>query len=68
MVATPELVNIQCESCHGHGGDHVGKPEIKTVMNARNVCTGCHNEEQTPDFDFEAFWARISHPPSGQTD
>lgn len=52
---TPDLVNIQCEACHGPGADHRdrgkkaeeggGKLEDdpKYKMAPGNVCIGCHN-------------------------
>jgi predicted CXXCH cytochrome family protein len=60
--ATPDLVDVQCESCHGNSAAHAGKPVLKTEGDARNACYGCHNEQQTPEFDFEKWWSRIRHP------
>jgi len=65
-LETPELTNVQCEACHGNGHDHLLDSQNKTPGNSRNVCTDCHNAEQTPDFDFDRFWAKIRHGP--QTD
>ena len=51
---TPELKNIQCESCHGAGRKHTetmsaenihGKPDEAT-------CRNCHTESQDKNFDF----------------
>jgi predicted CXXCH cytochrome family protein len=58
---TPELKNVQCESCHGNSATHARTPIVRTPTNARNVCTSCHNEQQTPDFKFDAFWPKIDH-------
>jgi hypothetical protein len=58
---TPQLVNVQCEACHGNGALHAKTPAVKTDMVASTMCRGCHTVDQTPDFAFETFWARIDH-------
>jgi len=54
--ATPELVNVQCENCHGmgttHGSGHVVGPE---------VCMNCHNQNQDPGFNFDEKVEKIVH-------
>jgi predicted CXXCH cytochrome family protein len=60
-VDTPDLKNVQCESCHGNSAAHARTPIVKTPTNARNVCTSCHSEEQTPDFKFNTYWPKIAH-------
>ncbi len=64
-VTTPHLTGVQCEVCHGNGFAHAGDPGIRTGVDARSVCRDCHNEEQTPEFDFETFWKKIDHGPEG---
>jgi len=50
---TPGLKNVQCESCHGIGSEHVkSEGKIKTVEITAETCTICHNTERDPDFDF----------------
>jgi 2',3'-cyclic-nucleotide 2'-phosphodiesterase (5'-nucleotidase family) len=61
IVDTPELKNVQCESCHGSSAAHVRTPIVKTPTNARSVCRSCHNAEQTPDFKFDTYWPKIAH-------
>jgi hypothetical protein len=59
--ATPHLSSVQCEACHGNGSAHAIDPKIKTDTVAQSTCRSCHTAEQTPDFDFAKFWARIDH-------
>jgi len=59
--STPDLVNVQCEGCHGNGFDHTRTPSTKTTGSPRLACRKCHNEDQTPDFSFDTFWPKISH-------
>ena len=66
---TPELVNVGCERCHGPGSAHVASKgatrlgKVGTDGNglASTVCTHCHDFEQTPKFDYTAFWTAIQH-------
>lgn len=59
--ATPHLANVQCEACHGNGAAHAKSPAQKTDTVAKAACRSCHTAEQTPDFEFTTFWARIDH-------
>jgi len=66
VVATPHLTGVQCESCHGNAAGHVRDPDVRPgVEDARSLCRDCHNEDQSPDFEVEAFWKRIDHGPGG---
>lgn len=53
---TPDLVNVQCENCHGmgtmHGAGAVVGPE---------VCITCHNASQDPSFNFDEKVQKIVH-------
>ncbi len=53
--------DVQCESCHGAGGAHVKRPETRTPLVARDQCAGCHDQENSPEFEFVAYWAKIVH-------
>ncbi len=57
----PELVNVQCEACHGPGLDHARLPLKDFGRIGEQMCLSCHTEDQTPDFDFDTAWARIKH-------
>ncbi len=64
--ATPQLSGVQCEACHGNGSAHAKDPKIKTDTVAKSTCRSCHTAEQTPEFDFATFWARIDHGSDSQ--
>ncbi len=63
------LVNVGCESCHGPGSQHVADPTAtpRTVVRAtpESTCVGCHNEEHSDRFEFEAYRRRLIAPGHG---
>jgi len=61
VAATPDLVHVGCESCHGGARDHLrnnlaryGKVEIDT-------CLSCHDVANSPDFDYYTYLPRVTH-------
>ncbi len=48
----PELRNIQCESCHGWGKEHMseGKP-IPLAKPGIELCRKCHTPDRCPELD-----------------
>lgn len=63
-----DLVNVQCENCHGPGSAHtsgLGFLESSTIVSfAEDMrCEKCHNSEHSPDFERETYVARVSCPP-----
>ncbi len=60
---SPELVEVGCENCHGPSREHVHEPKIHTgyFAQAGNQCIACHDHENSPRFDFDAYWAKIKH-------
>jgi Cytochrome c554 and c-prime len=51
-VLTPQLEGVQCENCHGPGGNHAANSGDQTVIPrvelAAQVCGGCHNLQDVP--------------------
>lgn len=63
IKATPQFANVQCESCHGPGAEHVKAPtagNYKTPPRNQS-CMGCHDRDNSPDFVFEKYWPVIAH-------
>jgi 2',3'-cyclic-nucleotide 2'-phosphodiesterase (5'-nucleotidase family) len=55
--STPDLVNVQCENCHGMGTKH---PEPGAIAGP-DVCITCHTHEQSPNFNYDEAVAKIVH-------
>ncbi len=56
---TPDLVNVQCENCHGMGTKHPEKGNAAVV--GPEVCLTCHTHEQNPEFDYDQALTHIVH-------
>lgn len=55
LEMTPELTNVQCESCHGAGKAHIeaeGDPEQLVKAADEASCRVCHTTGQDKNFDF----------------
>ena len=76
MEKTPELINTGCENCHGPGEKHAevelaGSEELKLkyrkavvvtkAESQKQQCMTCHDLDNSPDFDFEAYWPYVEH-------
>lgn len=65
QAINPELMNVQCESCHGAGREHAeAKGAVKTPHAAwrrEQICAQCHTSAHSPSFRFEQYWPRIQH-------
>jgi hypothetical protein len=55
------LVDVGCESCHGPSLAHSRNPQTRTAFDSRDQCTRCHDHENSPKFDFMAYWPKIAH-------
>ncbi len=60
---TPNLLNVQCENCHGSAKAHIGDPKkIQTSQKpAIQACTSCHKGSHSPSFDLSKYWPKIVH-------
>jgi hypothetical protein len=58
---TPDLMNVQCEACHGNGAEHVRVPQAPFGKVAPRQCFTCHTKENSPDFVFYKYWDKIKH-------
>lgn len=62
---TPQLLNVQCENCHGAGRAHAESKGVKATPNKgwqpQQVCAQCHIQSHSPSFKFEEYWPRIRH-------
>ena len=62
---TPLLRDVGCEECHGPGSKHIAAPDAdrKRFIRRGGVaqCLQCHNQEQSPDFDYLEWWRKIEH-------
>ena len=57
-----ELGSVSCEECHGQGTLHgdktfVARPDSKS-------CTVCHDQKNSPHFEYKKYWAKIAHGPT----
>jgi len=64
---------VQCEACHGAGGDYysIGVMKDKTkaieaglIMPTKELCVKCHNPESPnyKEFNFDEFYKKVAHP------
>ncbi len=57
--ADVDLIDVQCEACHGPGADHARDGSYR--INAIQSCVTCHTPNDDPDFDFATDWPKIAH-------
>jgi hypothetical protein len=55
MELTPELRDVQCESCHGPGRKHAESMNPEAILGKPEeaACRTCHTEGQDKSFDFK---------------
>ena len=62
LYSTPQFANVQCEACHGPGGVHAEKPRKGYgYVQTPSDCVTCHTRDNSPDFNFAAYWPKIKH-------
>lgn len=66
-----DLRDVGCEACHGPGAAHVAARRAGATAKAadaaailkptKDTCTSCHNADNSPKFDYDAYLARVRH-------
>lgn len=46
---------VQCEACHGPLKGHPNDSSIQAMPITADTCIGCHDEANSPDFEFESY-------------
>ncbi|MEJ2110383.1 MAG: multiheme c-type cytochrome [Acidobacteriota bacterium] len=60
----PELMNVQCETCHGYAKDHLAEMKpIPVAVPPVATCIKCHTADRCPGFedDYDTSWQKIAH-------
>jgi len=70
-TATAFLKGNQCENCHGPASKHVEQPdngEFRAALHLtaeqadkNRLCLRCHDEDNSPHFDFAKYYGQIVH-------
>jgi hypothetical protein len=68
---TPQFKNVQCEACHGPGGDHVKAPDapadtlasgpVPYGLVTESSCLRCHTQNNSPEFDYDKYLKKVVH-------
>jgi hypothetical protein len=65
--ATPSLMNVGCESCHGPSSLHPGPIEAGFGKTDVSSCVTCHTQENSPDFVPAEYIPKVIHWKEAQT-
>ena len=64
-LGAPEqtLANVQCEVCHGPGGEHVQAPSRANIQRQvpEKICLECHNPEHSDHFVYAERLPKVRH-------
>jgi 2',3'-cyclic-nucleotide 2'-phosphodiesterase (5'-nucleotidase family) len=58
-ATSPEMVNVQCEECHGVGTKH-GRGKHATPVTIK-TCKSCHTGEWGKDFNYSSYMKKVVH-------
>ena len=59
---TPQMINVQCEACHGPGARHAQSPAKNRMQpHPEKQCLKCHDQDNDPGFSYEKKWPLIQH-------
>jgi hypothetical protein len=68
---TAHLKGNQCENCHGPASKHVADPDnlafrkpmalTAELADKTRLCIRCHDEDNSPHFDFVTYYGKIVH-------
>jgi 2',3'-cyclic-nucleotide 2'-phosphodiesterase (5'-nucleotidase family) len=58
--ATPRMVNVGCENCHGMGSMHEAMAANPSHV-TEATCRTCHNSTTSPTFDFATYSPHVIH-------
>ncbi|HJN76447.1 MAG TPA: multiheme c-type cytochrome [Myxococcota bacterium] len=53
--------NVQCEACHGPMGGHPRDDTVVSPEVTEATCRGCHDQANSPGFDFATYLPAIEH-------
>jgi len=60
---TAELKNVNCTECHWATGEHLDDPNLhRSEAIKESHCIRCHDQVNSPEFEFQSFMERIQHP------
>ena len=59
VAGRESLKNVQCEACHGYGTEH--DRQGNWLAAAQDSCEICHDQANSPNFDYATYWAKIAH-------
>jgi hypothetical protein len=65
QASTANMVNVQCESCHGMGSQHDALKAAPRRI-TEQTCRICHDKNASPAFDMATFLPYVTHKDSGQ--
>ncbi len=51
---------VQCEACHGPLAGHPDDPRVVAQAITPETCLGCHDEANSPDFDYDSYLKRAT--------